>query len=59
IVGAEDEIAPPAEAAAMASAIPGSTLVEIAGAGHLSAIEAPDEFNAAVAAFLAGLPSDL
>jgi pimeloyl-ACP methyl ester carboxylesterase len=36
----------------MASAIPGSRLVEIAAAGHLSNLENPNDFIAAVRSFL-------
>jgi pimeloyl-ACP methyl ester carboxylesterase len=57
LVGAEDELSPLADAKAMADATPGSTFVEIAAAGHLSAIEAPDDFNAALLGFLQGLPA--
>lgn len=53
--GDEDEISPPAEAQAIAEAVPGAASVTIAGAGHLTAVETPEEFNAAVAAFLASL----
>lgn len=52
IVGSEDRIAPPAAARAIAAAIPGAGLVEIDGAGHISNIEAPDAFDAALARFL-------
>lgn len=48
VVGALDQLTPPAEAARLAAAIPGATLVEIPGAGHLSAIEAPLPFARAV-----------
>ncbi len=48
IVGAEDALTPPAEAAAMAAAIPGARLVELPGAGHLSCLEAPGAFAAAL-----------
>ncbi|MFN8504945.1 alpha/beta fold hydrolase [Kouleothrix sp.] len=54
IVGAADVLTPPDEARAMQRAIAHSTLVEIAGAGHLANIEAPDEFSAAIEAFIAG-----
>jgi pimeloyl-ACP methyl ester carboxylesterase len=56
IVGEEDTLTPLAEAEAMAAAVPAARLVRIPGAGHLSAVEAPAEFNAAVRSFLAGLP---
>jgi len=53
IVGEVDVIATPQEMQSMADAIPGSRLVTIPGAGHLTPLEAPREFNAAVADFLA------
>ncbi len=52
IVGAEDALTPPSEAAAMFNAIPGCRLVELPNAGHLSNLEAPAAFNAEVAEFL-------
>jgi pimeloyl-ACP methyl ester carboxylesterase len=52
IVGTEDKISPPAEMAEIASAIPGARLVEIAGAGHLSNLERPNEFSSAIAHFI-------
>lgn len=55
LTGSEDRVAPPSHARAMASAIPGARFVEIAGAGHISNIEAPDAFNAALDSFLADL----
>ena len=48
IVGEEDTITPPADAERMANAIPNARLVRIAGAGHLSNFEKPDEVNAAI-----------
>lgn len=56
IVGGEDRVAPPAVARAMAAAIPGARLVEIAGAGHLSNLEAPEAFSAALLEFLDSQP---
>jgi pimeloyl-ACP methyl ester carboxylesterase len=56
IVGAEDALAPVAEAQAMADAVPGAALEVLDRAGHLSAIEVPDEFNAAVRRFLSRVP---
>ena len=52
IAGALDKISPPDEMAAMARAIPNARLVEIPGAGHLSNLEQPEAFVAAVASFL-------
>lgn len=55
IVGSEDRIATPAYAAQMAAALPNAQLCVLPGAGHLSNIEAPDPFNAALDRFLSGL----
>jgi 3-oxoadipate enol-lactonase len=52
IVGAEDSITPPADAEMMHRRIDGSTLVVLQNAGHLSNVEVPDAFNAAMLAFL-------
>jgi len=52
IVGQEDKISPLAEMSVMASAIPGARLVEIAGAGHLSNLENPNDFVSAIANFI-------
>lgn len=57
IVGAQDALSPPTEARAMADAMPGARLVELPGAGHLSALETPEAFTAAVRDFLRGLPA--
>ena len=54
IVGSEDALTPPSESQAMHAAIAGSRLVEIPGAGHISNVEAPDAFNAAVEEFMLG-----
>jgi 3-oxoadipate enol-lactonase len=48
IVGDEDVITPPSDALAMHRAVPGSTLVTISGAGHMSNLEDPEAFNAAI-----------
>lgn len=55
ITGTEDRIAPPAHARAMADAITAAQFVAIEGAGHISNIEAPAAFNAALATFLGGI----
>ncbi len=52
VVGEEDLLTPPAEAAAMAALAPGAALATIPGAGHLSNLEAPGPFNAAMHAWL-------
>lgn len=57
IAGEEDVVSPPEEMHAMAAAIAGSKYVEIPAAGHLSPLENPAAFNAALSAFLASLPS--
>jgi pimeloyl-ACP methyl ester carboxylesterase len=54
IVGEEDALTPPGEARALADAIPGAQLVVVEQAGHLSSLEAPDVFNAALSSFLGG-----
>ncbi len=53
VVGEADTVTPLAEAELMAAALPDAELTVIPGAGHLSAIEAPEAFNAAVRALLA------
>ena len=57
VVGLEDALTPPAEAAAMAALVPAAALVLIPGAGHLSNLEAPDAFNAAMHAWLESVAS--
>jgi pimeloyl-ACP methyl ester carboxylesterase len=52
ITAAEDSLIPVSEAEMMHRLIPTSRLVTIPGAGHLSNLEAPQEFSTAVAAFL-------
>ncbi|MDO8836188.1 MAG: alpha/beta fold hydrolase [Vicinamibacterales bacterium] len=52
VVGEEDELTPVSESEAMHALVPGSRLVVIPGAGHLSNLEAPQAFNAALAGFL-------
>jgi pimeloyl-ACP methyl ester carboxylesterase len=52
IVGDEDVVTPPSFSETLHARIPGSELVRIAGAGHLSSLERPDSFNAALAQFL-------
>jgi pimeloyl-ACP methyl ester carboxylesterase len=52
IAGTDDQLSPLAEMSAMAASIPGARLIEIPGAGHLSNLERPAEFVAAVASFI-------
>jgi 3-oxoadipate enol-lactonase len=52
IAGSDDKISPPAEMAEIARAISGARFAEIAGAGHLSNLEKPAEFVAAIADFI-------
>lgn len=52
IVGREDSLAPLADAELMHREIGGSRLVIIEGAGHVSNIERPEEFNRAFVKFL-------
>jgi pimeloyl-ACP methyl ester carboxylesterase len=51
--GEHDVRAPRAVADALHDAIPGSRLVVVAGAGHVSSVEAPRQFNREVRDFLA------
>ena len=53
LVGAEDVLTPPSEAATMAAAIPRARLDVIPAAGHLANLENPGAVNAALRAFLA------
>jgi 3-oxoadipate enol-lactonase len=52
LVGERDEVTPPAEAEAMAAALPNARFSRIAGAGHLSPLERPDEVTKALLDFL-------
>jgi pimeloyl-ACP methyl ester carboxylesterase len=52
IVGEQDQLTPPAEAAAMAQALPGARLELIPDAGHLPCIENPEAFGRALATIL-------
>ena len=52
IVGEEDTLTPPAMSEQMHRDIPGSELVVIPGAGHMSNMEQPAAFNAALGRFL-------
>lgn len=52
LCGAEDKVTPPALSIELAALIPSARLEIIAGAGHLSNLEKPDDFNRVVEAFL-------
>jgi pimeloyl-ACP methyl ester carboxylesterase len=52
LVGEHDAITPPAMAQALAARIAGSKLVTVPGAGHLSNLENPGAFTAAVREFV-------
>ena len=51
IVGAEDEATPPVHSHALQQRIVGATLVTLASAAHVSAVEQPQAFNDALDAF--------
>ncbi|MFF5004213.1 alpha/beta fold hydrolase [Streptomyces phaeochromogenes] len=52
VVGEDDEYTPVADARAMHTAIPGSTLQVVPRAAHMPNLEQPEQFNAALAALL-------
>ncbi|HEY3449000.1 MAG TPA: alpha/beta fold hydrolase [Myxococcales bacterium] len=52
VVGDHDTVTPAAEGQALANAIPGAKLVQIPGSGHLSNLENPKAFDAALREFL-------
>jgi 3-oxoadipate enol-lactonase len=52
VVGAEDTLTAPSASEDMQRQIPGSSLVVVPAAGHLSNLEQPDAFNAALGRFL-------
>lgn len=52
VVGDEDVLSPVDDARAMAAALPQGRLVVLEGAGHLTALEVPDAFAAAVRTLL-------
>jgi pimeloyl-ACP methyl ester carboxylesterase len=53
LVGEFDAVTPPLSSANLSAQIRGSRLIHIPDCGHLSSIENPDAFNAAVRTFLA------
>jgi len=52
VAGSEDKTAPPAVMQKMAQKVPGAEYVLLEGCGHLGPMDRPDEFNAALLAFL-------
>ncbi|MEU9746627.1 bifunctional 3-oxoadipate enol-lactonase/4-carboxymuconolactone decarboxylase PcaDC [Streptomyces niveus] len=56
VAGREDPATPPAHAREIADAIPGSTLLEVAGAAHLAGVERSATVTPALAAHLAPEP---
>jgi pimeloyl-ACP methyl ester carboxylesterase len=57
LVGGEDTVTPPEEAAKLADCIPGARFQKIPGAGHLSNLEKPQMFNRLVNEFAESLPT--
>jgi pimeloyl-ACP methyl ester carboxylesterase len=55
LVGEDDTLTPPAEAKAMAEAIPNARLEIIPRAAHMAPYENPSAANAAILGFLKGL----
>lgn len=55
VCGDEDVLTPPSDSEALHAAISGSRLAVLAGAGHLSNIEAAEAFSLTLNAFLTGL----
>jgi len=58
LVGEQDVLTPPADATAMAAAIPGARLVVVPDAGHMSPLENPRAVNTALRSFLRGIVAD-
>jgi len=56
VVGADDEYTPVSDTEEMHGRLPHSTLAVIEGAAHMPNLERPEEFDAALAAFLEQLP---
>lgn len=56
VCGAEDTLTPVADSEAIHRGVPGSTLEVLPRAGHLSSLEDPAAFNAALVRFVAAVP---
>jgi len=52
VVGEDDQLTPPSNAAALVRGIPGAKMVVIPRAGHVSSLENPEAFNKALDEFL-------
>ncbi|MEU4496695.1 3-oxoadipate enol-lactonase [Streptomyces sp. NPDC023998] len=48
VAGRDDPVTPPAHAREIADAVPGSSLLEVAGAAHLAGVERPEAVTAAL-----------
>ncbi|WP_069812218.1 alpha/beta fold hydrolase [Streptomyces sp. TP-A0874] len=57
IAGREDPATPPAHARELVDAIPGASLLELAGAAHLAGVERPAAVSGALQAHLTSLPA--
>ncbi|MGW7194765.1 bifunctional 3-oxoadipate enol-lactonase/4-carboxymuconolactone decarboxylase PcaDC [Streptomyces chryseus] len=57
VAGRDDPATPPAHAREIADAIPGSTLLEVAGAAHLAGVEKPETVTSALLAHFAPPPA--
>lgn len=57
VCGENDQVTPLALSETLAGAIPGARLAKIAGSGHISNLDYPQEFNRIVGEFLAGTGS--
>jgi pimeloyl-ACP methyl ester carboxylesterase len=55
VAGLEDRLTPPRYAAFLRERLPGAGMLEVPGAGHMVALEAPAEVTAAAARFLEGI----
>lgn len=55
LCGENDIISPAKEMREIATTMPNAKYIEIAGAGHMTTVEKPNEVNAALSAFLASL----
>jgi len=53
LCGTEDKVTPPELSRELARLVPGARYEAIPGAGHLSNLEKPDEFNRIVEEFIA------